>query len=189
MRESDGNWSGSGKAGSIYSLVGRVLFVILSNIGLFRSVDVSFSCRPSLVILWMWNFSNVFIYFPFLIVCSICMAVSNCPYVCPVFNVLCKHRCVIVVSYGLYMFSKPYFKVSACLTCILFWTYLAIQLIYATVLIFILIIPRGQMTFYCVGAFKADFDVRMSKEIADVSSYVSCVCKNCQFSCKCMYEA
>jgi hypothetical protein len=45
------------------------------------------------------------------------------------------------------------------------------------------------MAFYCVEAFKADFDVRMSKEIAGVSGYVSCVCKNCPFSCKCMYEA
>jgi hypothetical protein len=64
---------------------------MLSNIGLFKSVYVLFSCKPCLVILWMWNFSNVFTYLPFLNVCNICIVFSICPYACPVFSMCCAN--------------------------------------------------------------------------------------------------
>jgi hypothetical protein len=35
------------------------------------------------------------------------------------------------------------------------------------------------MVFYCIGNFKADFDVSMSKKITDVSSYISYECNGC----------
>lgn len=55
-------------------------------------------------------------------------------------------------------------------------------MVYATVIIFVFVSPRAQMMFYCVGSFKADSDIGMSKKITTISCYIFYVWNGCPFA-------
>jgi len=51
----------------------EIFWISVSNITFYLTVPLSFIWLPSLVTFYMWHFSRVFIWFPFLITCKISM--------------------------------------------------------------------------------------------------------------------
>jgi hypothetical protein len=75
------------------------VFIKISNMGLYMSVNVSFICRLLFVMPYIWNLSNVLSLGPFFSTCNIFIISSIVSQLCPVSRICCANLefCLVVL--------------------------------------------------------------------------------------------